>query len=128
MREAVDLVETRTAQDASWRMSDARKSETRQRGLPALEATVAALQRVLATAGCDLHDLARAINPTHTILPALPPWRERAGWCLRNAGGLRPAEADFLRSLIQWRGEPTPKQLRWLNAIHEALASARRAA
>jgi hypothetical protein len=37
--------------------------------------------------------------------------------CVENIDLLSERERDFLRSMANWRGEPSPKQLDWLAAI-----------
>jgi hypothetical protein len=96
-----------------------------------------AIGRTLKTAGCDFHDLAKAIEgPAEPRVVVLyrdrePParrepetgehWRDMARRCLGHFGDLRPAERRFLQDIIRWRGKPTAKQMTWLLAIAEAL-------
>lgn len=47
-------------------------------------------------------------------------------WRLEHLSDLRPVERRFLRDIKRWRGEPTPKQMKWLLAIAEALGVDRR--
>lgn len=46
-----------------------------------------------------------------------PTWRERAAECRRCPGILSERENEFLRSLLQWTGDLTPKQAAWLARI-----------
>lgn len=99
-----------------------------------LVGTVHAIRRTLKSAGCDLHDLAEVVEraalpvvveqPRQEGSPApeLKPWQVLAMHCIRaGAGRLKPVEADFLRDMIHWPGEPSEKQARWLDAIASVL-------
>jgi hypothetical protein len=39
----------------------------------------------------------------------------------RYADELSPKERGFIETLARWRGEPTPKQIKWLTDIYERL-------
>jgi hypothetical protein len=75
-------------------------------------ATAAAIGRVLETAGRDWHDLAAAVAPTLE-----DDWRATLAYCAKHADRLSDKERDFLRTLTYWRGEPSEKQLDWLEGI-----------
>ena len=95
-----------------------------------------AIGRTLNTAGCDWHDLALVVeraglpvvvdvNHPHQEAPPAPelsPWQILAMDCIRaGTGRLKPAELDFLRSMLHWPGKPSEKQARWLDAIASVL-------
>jgi hypothetical protein len=44
-------------------------------------------------------------------------WRTMANACLFRIETLTPKERSFVRSMAQWTGEPTQKQIAWLQAI-----------
>jgi hypothetical protein len=48
----------------------------------------------------------------------------RSGFVARHHE-LRPRDQHFVESLNEWRGEPTPKQLKWLRDIYERLGGRR---
>lgn len=85
-------------------------------------ATAAAIERTLKGLGCDWHDLAALVErhwskpPADEPKPA--PWRDLAQRCLQEADHpLQAAEIEFLQSMAHWRGEPSPKQWKWLTDI-----------
>jgi DNA-binding transcriptional ArsR family regulator len=91
-------------------------------------ASAHALRRVLAGAGLTLHDLAQAIErpPMPSIVPysdhADNDWREMVERCRARWHLLSDRERGLIVSLARWRGEPTNKQLAWLETIHERVA------
>jgi hypothetical protein len=110
-------------------------------------ATVRAIERTLASAGLDLHDLAGALErepETRTVIvyrerapnsySCRPPpqWRpsceepeslrEQARWCCEQDSELLNAhERNFVKDmfdLLTFGGSPTVKQAAWLRHIH----------
>jgi hypothetical protein len=80
-------------------------------------ATAAAIGRVLTANGLDWHDLAAAVHqPTAD-------WQDQLPFCAMHADRLSDKEKEFLAALAHWRGEPTRKQLDWLEAIASKLRS-----
>jgi hypothetical protein len=86
-------------------------------------ATARAIERVLRASGHDWHDLAAAVAPP--IAPDESPlnWRTLCRFCAGQHSRLRPRDLDFIVSLSQRRGDPTPKQLKWLQDIAARLRS-----
>lgn len=97
-------------------------------------ATVRAIERILASAGLDLHDVARAIAapaaPDAIAAPTRQPsqsgdWRRLAAWCRDHDGGrLTQKQRAFVADMVTWRGEPTAPQAEWLRAIADRLRRA----
>jgi hypothetical protein len=57
-------------------------------------------------------------------------WHDIARYCFRYRSHLSPREADFVANLTRWKGNPSWKQLDWLDAIAwqlDARARARKA-
>jgi len=84
---------------------------------------VRALGRLLESHGRDFHWVADLVD-RHLPAPsqARPPWQITAEDLLRRGGGgLTAAEINFLLSMAHWKGEPSERQWRWLNAIATAL-------
>lgn len=48
-------------------------------------------------------------------------WTDAAAWCDYCRIRLTPSEAAFIRNLRLWRGQPSYKQLNWLDAIFRRL-------
>ena len=48
-------------------------------------------------------------------------WSDAAAWCDYCRIRLTPREAAFIRNLRLWRGQPSYKQLDWLDAIFRRL-------
>lgn len=84
--------------------------------------TVRAIERTLRAGGRDLHDLARTLVAATMPAPAPPPWQSLVRECRRHIGALSAKERDFVVSLSAWRGEPSAKQLAWLQTIHDRIA------
>jgi hypothetical protein len=90
---------------------------------------VQVLRRTIEAIGCDAYCLTDIIvsafepKPEPAPLePELAPWQSTAMWCLRRADGrLTTAELDFLRNMAVAKFEPSPKQVRWLDAIFRSL-------
>lgn len=85
-------------------------------------ATARAIERLLKSNGHDWHDLAATI--CQLKLTKTADWRREARFCAGNAARLSERELDFLETLARWRGNPTDKQLKWLNSIADRLRSA----
>jgi hypothetical protein len=81
-------------------------------------ATARAIERTLHSAGLDYHGLARSL--VRSASNALPPpdWRWMARACAEHWQELSDRERDFLATLAGWRCTPSPKQLGWLQNIH----------
>jgi len=87
-------------------------------------AALAALQRVLIGIGKDHHHLALVIEE-HLGDPPGPTsisWRSQARHCWSSRDMLNAREQDFIESMLQWRGEPTDRQAKWLAAIYQRVA------
>jgi IS5 family transposase len=78
-------------------------------------ATVAAIDRVLKTAGRDWHDLADAVTWRGDD------WRVMAEFCRGQAHRLTPREFDFINNIAMRDCEPSEKQWKWLRAIFSRL-------
>ena len=85
-------------------------------------ATARAIERVLKSAGRDWHDLAAVLTSQSTV--ASIDWRREARFCVQNSAHLTTRELRFIATLAQWRGNPTDKQLRWLQSIADRLRAA----
>jgi hypothetical protein len=81
-------------------------------------ATAAAIGRVLEANGLDWHSLAAAVAPMVD-----EDWRNTLAYCSRHAAQLSAKENDFLKTLTHWRGEPSERQLDWLEGIAAKLRS-----
>jgi hypothetical protein len=80
-------------------------------------ATVRAIERVLKSAGRDLHDLAACL-----AAPAADAdWRQNVRFCFENADFLRKHESDFITNIVRGPRKPTVRQLRWLQIIVDRL-------
>jgi hypothetical protein len=44
-------------------------------------------------------------------------WRAMVDVCIANADALAPKEKLFVQSMARWSGEPSPKQMTWLEGI-----------
>jgi hypothetical protein len=51
-------------------------------------------------------------------------WRRLVSFCMDRAHQLSPRERDFLWSMWLWRGQPSEKQMRWLQGIAARLRAA----
>src|SRR5262249_26294014 len=81
-------------------------------------AAAAPLQRILATAGQDLNDLADSITR-----PAADDWLAMARQCAARGDALNAREREFVQDMARRVVFPTEKQLAWLHAIHTRLSS-----
>jgi hypothetical protein len=97
-------------------------------------AAAAAIKRALQSAGTDWHDLARELTkPVVTVHdsygrrgrgPQREDWRPLYEYCRSHQEWLSFREGDFMHTLSRWRGNITPKQQAWLEAIHARLRRA----
>jgi hypothetical protein len=89
-------------------------------------AAVAAIHRVLQEQGADFHALAAAVERS-TLVPQRDDdarsWRATCEWCCDHVEHLNDLEADLVFSLKRWRGQPTEKQMNWLDAIEQYIRS-----
>jgi hypothetical protein len=78
-----------------------------------------------AAAGLKAHELIRRHRLTWSdIVVAVPSrigWREKVRQCMAQRHLLNDAERKFVRTLADWHGTPTEKQLAWLTRIWENL-------
>ena len=82
-------------------------------------AAAAKADEIVRGAGLTWRDVVVA-SPSIVPPPEWPSgWRLRAAECLAHRESLDAKEADFVATLVAWRGEPSSKQLAWLAAIHE---------
>jgi hypothetical protein len=79
-------------------------------------ATVSAIGRLLTANRLDWHDLAGALLP-----PRTEDWHETLIYCAGQTGRLRERERDLIISLSRWQGQPTPKQMAYLEGIARRL-------
>ncbi len=98
-------------------------------------AAAKAVDRTLKAADRDWHDLVETLTspnpaPYARRRPETPPrqdnsdeinWRAMHAFCLQQQDRLRPREAIFVAGLKDWRGNPTSKQLQWLDDIFNRL-------
>jgi hypothetical protein len=102
-------------------------------------AAARALGRALAAHGCDFHDLARLIEaPSPAPAPPSggrteagrrngsvetePTWEEMVEACADWPERFSPREWGLITTLQHWRGEPSEKQINWLNALYRRVA------
>ena len=48
-------------------------------------------------------------------------WRDKAAYCSMMFDVLSEREREFINDMLGWRGNPTPKQASWLDAIYAKL-------
>lgn len=48
-------------------------------------------------------------------------WRRMASFCAARQWLLCPKDRDFVRSMVDWRGEPTERQREWLLDLYARL-------
>jgi hypothetical protein len=93
-------------------------------------ATVAAIKRTLEASGFDFNDLASAVSAigleTASFVPAAmpfvrPDWSVTVRECGQHWELLSAKEQNFIDSMMDWEGEPTEKQLKWLRDIARRL-------
>ena len=89
-------------------------------------ATVCAIRRTLASAGCTLHDLAEVIEAggAHTDVdqhPGQAQWRRDVKALLRRRDELTDWELRFVKNVSRYRNPPSPKQLDVLAGIRRRL-------
>jgi hypothetical protein len=86
-------------------------------------ATVRAIERVLKSAGHDLHDLAAYLrSPVAQIQDA--DWRRSIRFCFENADLLSERELNFITNIARRPRGPTVRQLEWLHNIVDRLRGA----
>jgi hypothetical protein len=98
-------------------------------------AAVRALQRVLKSAGLDLHDLANAIEfvPHRRALRIASTAAgdhdalEMIRCCYRHTDLLTTRELKFVRSISNWCREPTARQMQVLRSIYKQCLKVERA-
>ena len=89
------------------------------------------LGKALRSAGCDFHDLANAIERGEAIRrderhePPEDDWRNLVDWCRARGERLSEREPNSLAEMCDWIGEPSAKQVAWLEAIANKLRRAR---
>jgi hypothetical protein len=89
-------------------------------------ATARAIERRLRAERYDLNDFADTLGKQAPSAPrqeSPPPrraaWRAKRDFCLDHKNQLSARELEFVISLDRWRGQLTPKQSDWLQAIYE---------
>ena len=101
-------------------------------------ASVAAMRRVLASGGSDLHDLAqdieapptapsdgRAENEFHNHFGGDDDdWEAMVAACADRPDRSTPKEWQFIELMQDWYGEPTERQMDWLVALHKRVRRA----
>jgi hypothetical protein len=91
-------------------------------------AAAAAIKRTLRAAGADFHDLAAKLTSPaeakQNSFEDIRDWHALRDECLNRRGQLRGRELEFVTNLKTWRGQLTPKQHDWLEAIHARLKRA----
>jgi hypothetical protein len=94
-------------------------------------AAVAAVNRSLAAAGLNHHDLGDAIEAGLVEVRSLAPpnghteddWSGIAWFCHHHRDRLSTKEREFVRNMINRETEPSRKQMEWLSDIRERLTS-----
>jgi hypothetical protein len=67
----------------------------------------------------------RQLPPPHDWRRRTPDdWRPMVNACLFRIETLSPKEKSFIQSLARWRGEPSQKQMTWLEGIFSRLQEA----
>lgn len=84
-------------------------------------AAARAIGRVLRSHELDWHDLTICLRETPVRYRARE-WHDTLAFCAANMDRLEPRERAFLRSIAKWRGELSPRQRDWLEAIADRLA------
>jgi hypothetical protein len=104
-------------------------------------AAVRALGRALKASGCDFHDLACIVEASSTAPSGRAeadfhnhfggdddetelPWEIMVDACADQPDQFTSKEQQFLQSMQDWYGTPTPKQLDWLVALFERVREA----
>ena len=78
------------------------------------------LVRELGSTWRDVIALPRRLSPPLAPVPAMD-WHSMAAFCFTRRAHLNPREREFIKSMIQWRREPTERQTSWLLAIYARL-------
>jgi hypothetical protein len=91
-------------------------------------AAVAAARRAIDSAGLNIHSIADAVQAglgTPPAPPSAPPassaWRSTARFCRLHEEQLSPKEIQFLDAIMKYRGDISPKQVKWLADIAERI-------
>jgi hypothetical protein len=94
-------------------------------------AALAAARRALDGASITIHDFADAVEhglapePTRCSPPPPPDdlgdWRTTARHCDRHRHLLSERDAGFLATILRYRHQPSPSQLKWLDDIRNKL-------
>ena len=89
-----------------------------------------AINRSLRSAGMDIHRLAEVVERVPLVQQRSPDtsdaddqsrWRDIRNFCANRAEFLTKRELQFIASMANWRGRPTPKQLNWLLMIERRI-------
>lgn len=91
-------------------------------------AAVAAVKRLLASAGLDAHALADIVEHGAKSIAAPPAddhgerdERSDAWFCFHHRNELSPKERAFIENVIQWSSPLSPKQRKWIHDIADRL-------
>jgi hypothetical protein len=84
-------------------------------------ATVRAIERVLKSAGRDLHDLAACLGAPMQINGND---KSTIWWCFHRRDLLSPRDRQFTEGLADWHKPLSPKQQKWLGDIAAKLGEA----
>jgi hypothetical protein len=77
----------------------------------------------VAAGGRKASEFLRAMpEATASAQPQMPAWGQMLHARLAAQAALNIKEVEFLHSMLTWRGNPTPKQMRWLIDLYEALS------
>lgn len=92
-----------------------------------------------AAAGAKAHELIRSLGLTWQEVIVAPPtlpahyprirawragdsdWQRMAQFCHNRQWLLRPKDREFVRTMANWRGEPTERQREWLLDLYAQL-------
>jgi hypothetical protein len=72
--------------------------------------------------GLTWPDVLAVPSVTAAAQPQMPPWRAMLHACLAARAEFNDTERAFLQSMLSWHGHPTPKQMRWLVDLYEAVS------
>ena len=62
-----------------------------------------------------------AVEPDDDSEPECSDWRSMARTCVARAWALSDKEAAFVRQMTRWRGEPSDRQIDWLESIYDRI-------
>jgi hypothetical protein len=96
-------------------------------------ATARAIGRTLSDAGCDWRDLAETITapppappapttPRHEAPPWDVPWQDEVAFIDTRSDKLNDRERDFVDGMRDWLGQPSEKQLAWLDLLFKKVS------